>query len=681
MIVANEKCVRGDFGTGGRRAPRLHDAMNVGLAALVLIAMVGTASQGLAYEPTGSLEELYDLELLARLRPDAACKMFSSYDRTGGNNDGFSGKYSKLRVEDGDSVLAEMSGAGCIQRIWLTHSEYKAPGLLERKGEHVRVYVDQKTTPALDIPLADLFGGKLARFPKPLVGEAIGGFTCYVPIPYRDGCKVVVDGTAVRFYQITYNTFSSARGVKSFQLAMNEEEQRQLERAVRVWSRPGDLGVLELDHAERTRWSLVAAEGRHRMVLPPGPRIVRALLLEGRPDELAKLAAARVRVTWDGADAPAIDAPLSYLFGQELNDQPYQSLLVGANDQGWYNLMPMPYRETATVEIVVDEPPQVELVVVTEPLKEWALDTAYLHAAYHEQLPTENGQYYPWLYRTNRRGHYAGTYFVTVGLPGQDKLPYWLEGDERFTVDDELTIHGTGSEDYFNCGWYAVKGRLNRPEGLPLHGFPVYHQGKPSCRAVAYRWHLTDPVPYSRNIRAEIEHGGGRNFPTDYRSTSFYYSDLPCEPDETAPKAVLTAGGFRISAFTGGSIQTQELGSPGDGGWSGGDQLFWTGAKPKDRLELALEVKQSGRYRLEAFFTKAADYAVVQLHLDGEKLGEPIDLFHRGVIRSEPIALGVRDLSEGEHRLTIEIVGANPEALKRHFVGLDDVRLTPVDAP
>ena len=199
------------------------------LARFVFLLAAAVSGLALGYEPTGRIDELYRLELLARLRPGVVCRMFSSYDRTGGNNDGFAGTFSKLRVEDGRSVLAEMSGAGCIQRIWFTHSEFKVPGLLERKGEHIRVYVDGQSTPALDIPLEDLFSGRLARFPKPLVGEASGGFYCYVPIPYREGCKVVVDGTAVRFYQINYNSFPSAQGVESFRMELDPSQQRQLD--------------------------------------------------------------------------------------------------------------------------------------------------------------------------------------------------------------------------------------------------------------------------------------------------------------------------------------------------------------------------------------------------------------------------------------------------------------------
>jgi hypothetical protein len=39
-------------------------------------------------------------------------------------------------------------------------------------------------------------------------------------------------------------------------------------------------------------------------------------------------------------------------------------------------------------------------------------------------------------------------------------------------------------------------------------------------------------------------------------------------------------------------------------------------------------------------------------------------------------------LAEGAHRLSVEIVGANPAAVKNHMVGVDYVRLVPaVPAP
>ena len=110
---------------------------------------------------------------------------------------------------------------------------------------------------------------------------------------------------------------------------------------------------------------------------------------------------------------------------------------------------------------------------------------------------------------------------------GKAKLPYWLEGDDRFTIDGRLAIHGTGTEDYFNCGWYALPGRLDRPACYPTHGFPVYRNLGETWQAAAYRWHLADPVPFARSIDAGIEHGGENDVNANYRAAVFWYSDRP----------------------------------------------------------------------------------------------------------------------------------------------------------
>ena len=102
---------------------------------IMTVTMLASAG-AFAWQPTGSISELYDGVNLLRLRPGVKMASFSSYDRTGGNNDGFSGAYSKLREEDGNSVIAEMNGPGCIYRLWMTHSSEKSRYAGSR-GEHI----------------------------------------------------------------------------------------------------------------------------------------------------------------------------------------------------------------------------------------------------------------------------------------------------------------------------------------------------------------------------------------------------------------------------------------------------------------------------------------------------------------------------------------------------------------
>lgn len=56
----------------------------------------------------------------------------------------------------------------------------------------------------------------------------------------------------------------------------------------------------------------------------------------------------------------------------------------------------------------------------------------------------------------------------------------------------------------------------------------------------------------------------------------------------------------------------------------------------------------------------------------------PIDLYIPQVVPTGEIDLGTQNLTAGEHRLSIGIVGANPAATKAYMVGLDYARLEPV---
>ena len=133
---------------------------------------------------------------------------------------------------------------------------------------------------------------------------------------------------------------------------------------------------------------------------------------------------------------------------------------------------------------------------------------------------------------------------------------------------------------------------------------------------------------------------------------------------------------------TAGRISVQKMSGFRKDHWSGDAQLFWTGAKPGDRLRLEVPVDEAGKYTLGIVLTTARDYAVVRLLLDGEPLGEAIDLYDSpDVMTTGLLEFGELDLAAGKHELTIEITGANPAAVKAYLVGLDYLRLTRVKAP
>ena len=90
------------------------------------------------------------------------------------------------------------------------------------------------------------------------------------------------------------------------------------------------------------------------------------------------------------------------------------------------------------------------------------------------------------------------------------------------------------------------------------------------------------------------------------------------------------------------------------------------GAKSGDEFNLKVEADEDGTYEIILVMTKGPDYAIVQFYLDGKKIGEAIDLYSREVKSTGVISLGKHQLSKGEHRLSVKIVGANEQALQKY---------------
>jgi hypothetical protein len=98
-----------------------------------------------------------------------------------------------------------------------------------------------------------------------------------------------------------------------------------------------------------------------------------------------------------------------------------------------------------------------------------------------------------------------------------------LQGDEFITVDDEKnpSIIGTGTEDYFQGGWFWNKG----PFHAPYHGLTVMDEV--NSRYSAYRLHIPDPIPFKNSISVEIEHGHSNMLQQDYSSVAYWYQKEP----------------------------------------------------------------------------------------------------------------------------------------------------------
>jgi len=135
---------------------------------------------------------------------------------------------------------------------------------------------------------------------------------------------------------------------------------------------------------------------------------------------------------------------------------------------------------------------------------------------------------------------------------------------------------------------------------------------------------------------------------------------------------------LKVVQVTSGKTSVQNMAGFGKSQWSGDKQLFWSGARPGDRLELAFETLESGDFEILAAFTMAPDYAVIRCEIDDLAIAGPIDLYeYPKVVSSGELKIGKASLESGMHKLAIVVEGANPSAVKSHMVGLDYLRLQP----
>jgi hypothetical protein len=142
------------------------------------------------------------------------------------------------------------------------------------------------------------------------------------------------------------------------------------------------------------------------------------------------------------------------------------------------------------------------------------------------------------------------------------------------------------------------------------------------------------------------------------------------------PAAAREAELLELSAQPGGRCSTQDMEQFGVGNWSGGRQLFCAAQGPQ-MVTVLLPVERPGLQRLELYATRAPDFGIVEVYLDGVPLGRAFDAWSFGVLASGAIPLGERMLQAGSHELTFVVRTKNP-ASTGFQLGIDAIALTPL---
>jgi hypothetical protein len=654
------------------RVPILVLILAVALSLFVACAKSRAPSKRAAADaPAIGVEELARLDLLPRLKRSVKVGLVSSYDRSGGNDDGFSGKYSFVRKEPGGLVLADLEGPGAIYRI---HTPTPTDDVVE-------FYFDGEAAPRLSLKVNELFDGTRPPFIAPLVGSGVGGYTSYFPLTYKGSCKIVVKAETFQFYDINYAVFPADVAVSTYEDPPNAALLAKIERAAALVRRAGTditeaLVPAGTATSTKTVKATLAPGGTAVLYKGSGPGRVVGLRLGPAASLAGGARDILIRMYWDGAKEPAVDCPAGDLFGASFGEPAVRSLLLGTGDDGKsYFYFPMPYERSARIELVSERTGglavDVEAEIVTAPRGK-AADEGRFYARWRRENPCTNGQPYTYL-KTAGRGHVVGVILQAQGL--ESGHTGFFEGDDRAVIDGELAVPGTGSEDSFNGGWYDVPGRWERRTSLPLSGCLDYK--KPLARTGGYRFFLTDSYAYAKSVDFTIEHGPeGNAVPTDYASVVFFYSLDPPPAGEPLPAASerRVTGLDRIVFVPGWNVPIHTT-SLQNAVWSkmsstvGKDRVRYFSMRTSGEdvfgphhVSFVCDLPEAGRYKVSIKAVLGPDQGILRLFERDRPAGEAVDLYAAERTLSAPMPLGVFEMQKGDNIFYLHLVGADPRS-------------------
>jgi hypothetical protein len=254
-----------------------------------------------------------------------------------------------------------------------------------------------------------------------------------------------------------------------------------------------------------------------------GGRITSIRLSDGGKGLSDSAANIWLRVTWDGENKPAIECPVSDFFGFVSGKPSMAGLLLGVDSGVAYCYLPMPFDRSAKVELLhkgKGKPVQIRSMIDYTSRKRDISQEGKLYTQYTAESLGPDDPYH--LFLTARgKGQYIGTILYAEGVKRPSTL--YFEGDDSLATDGVFRIHGTGSEDYFNGGWYALPGRWDSARSFPLSGCLYYTWNYSGTGG--YRFYDLDRVPFEREIWVGIEHGPdpGHRIAARYRSLALYY--------------------------------------------------------------------------------------------------------------------------------------------------------------
>jgi hypothetical protein len=534
--------------------------MNIACSAAVFTLCLGlTGAANQEGEPPTipiGLDAYRQWERWPTLRIGARAYLRSTYDRSGGN-EGADASHFLYQGADDFNIALDLQGPGILYFARYNHW-HGSPWHYEVDGTDRLVQESSTADPNHPAERSTFLPREL--FPEPLAwtwSTTKGADLSWVPIPFERSFRMAYSrthyGTGYYIVHKYVPGIPLSRPIVSWDgrtppeadvlaligrsgsdLAPRPGTPQGVARGVRIES-----GKVDLHMGQETTLTTISA----------APATIRALDLSAPAEHALALGRTRLRVTWDNRPEPSIDAPVALFFGAgTLYNRDGREYLVRAfpvhirSAGGRVHLacyFPMPFFRSARFALVGPEGAEV-------PDTHWAVRhvpstdrpglVGYFHATYRDHPRPEPGRDLVLLdtRETERGGDWSGHVVGTSFIFSHDAVLSTLEGDPRFFFDDSQTpqVQGTGTEEWGGGGDYWG----GRNMTLPFAGHPVGARSAKDAKGPedriesAYRFLLSDLMPFGRNARVGLEHGGTNESTEHYESVTYWYG---------APRATL----------------------------------------------------------------------------------------------------------------------------------------------
>lgn len=422
--------------------------------------------------PRGVLPPILD-DLLT-FHPSWISRLASSHDPGGGNGDA---AIDEGTLEDGYQVLLDVKGEGRINRIWMTADSVKT-----MPNDYHELWIRTDGATVFRGRPQDYFAGKGGHRP-PLVLDgdlSAGAYTSWIPYPFMREAKILFKSRA-NYYQVSYR-----QGAGSSAGASADEIARFLSAP---WWNEEPLPAEDLAVTDR-------------LLLAEGDALVTRVALVISPSDLPSL---RFRI------GNRASFPASALFGffptaaNPAESWPTAATVFAHADVATGALvsrLPIPLRKGEQLLLERTGGGTATLRASASLLPN-ASGGAHLITDYREQTGPGIATTFPVL---EARGPVTMVSQVHEGVGGAHGMPWFLEGDEMVRVDGMRapSLLGTGTEDYFNGGWYFTRSHTNPLSGLTKrleHGVGV------SFELSMFRHHALDPITARSGINFGWEAG------------------------------------------------------------------------------------------------------------------------------------------------------------------------------